>query len=378
MAPALRPAARSRRDLEIHMRLQLTFIPVLLAAATAPGAMAAASAVGPALERPAIEARAASHAVLLGAAHAGQRIVAVGERGIVVLSEDGGASWRQASAPVSVTLTAVRFANAEHGFAVGHAGTVLTTDDGGKTWTRRLDGKRIAEVELEAAQASGDAAALKSAQRLAADGADKPLLDVLVLDARHAVVVGAYGLALVTEDGGATWKSWRSRLENPKELHYYSARQRGSRIAIAGEQGLLLQSTDAGQSFKAVATPYKGSFFTAELPSDHEIVVAGLRGNVWRSTDGAATWSQLPSPMPVSITGSALRPDGSLVLVNQAGMVLTADGNALRPLATPALPPLNAVLPLDANRLLALSINGAQQLGAAGPAQPTQPKKTAP
>ena len=62
------------------------------------------------------------------------RIVAVGERGLVILSDDRGASWRQVPSPVSVTLTMVRFADEQHGVAVGHGGTVLTTDDAGTTW----------------------------------------------------------------------------------------------------------------------------------------------------------------------------------------------------------------------------------------------------
>ncbi len=54
-----------------------------------------------------------------------------GERGIVLLSDDAGVSWRQAKVPVSVSLTAVQFVDAEQGWAVGHLGVVLHTQDGG-------------------------------------------------------------------------------------------------------------------------------------------------------------------------------------------------------------------------------------------------------
>jgi photosystem II stability/assembly factor-like uncharacterized protein len=337
---------------------------VIVVAAAAADATAAAVAGAP--ERAAVETALGARSVLVGAAQAGQRLVAVGERGIILSSDDGGRQWKQASVPVSVTLTAVRFADARNGFAVGHAGTVLSTTDGGQHWSRVLDGMRIAQLALEAAKASGDAAAIRDAERLVADGADKPLLDVLVLDARRAVVVGAYGLALATEDGGATWAPWMARLDNPKGLHLYAIRRHGDALVVAGEQGLLLRSDDAGRSFRRLASPYKGSFFTAEMPSAHEIVVAGLRGNVWRSADAGATWSQLASPVPVSVTASTLRRDGSLVLVNQAGMVLTERAGALAPLPTAALPPLNGVLAREDGSLLALSIHGALVLPAAG------------
>jgi photosystem II stability/assembly factor-like uncharacterized protein len=314
---------------------------------------------GPALDRPAVMAGDAARAVLLGAARAGERIIAVGERGIIVKSDDGGTNWRQAPVPVSVTLTAVRFADAQHGYAVGHGGTVLATSDGGATWTRCLDGRRIAEIELAAAKDSGDAAALKSAERLQADGPDKPLLDVLVLDGRRALVVGAYGLAMLTEDGGRSWASWRARLDNPKELHLYAVRRAGGRIVIAGEQGLVLMSLDDGRSFRRLALPYRGSFFTAELPAARAVVVAGLRGNAWRSDDDGANWVPLASPVPATITASAVSADGTLLFVNQAGLVLTAQGAALAPQPGAPLPPLNALLPLDGGQVLALSMRGA-------------------
>src|SRR5213593_949007 len=79
-----------------------------------------AAPVAEALDRPALPVAMAAKSMLLGAAQAGERLVAVGERGIVVLSEDAGRTWRQARVPVSVTLTAVRFVDAKQGFVVGH------------------------------------------------------------------------------------------------------------------------------------------------------------------------------------------------------------------------------------------------------------------
>ena len=333
---------------------QSTTVVLLLAAA----AVAAAAPVGDALERPAIMSTHAAHSVLLGAAQAGSRLVAVGERGIVVISEDSGASWRHVQTPVSVTLNAVRFADEKHGYAVGHGGTVLVSADGGETWTRCLDGRLAAQLALAAAQTSGDAADLREAERLVAEGPDKPLFDVLVLDPQHAVVVGAYGLAFATDDGGQTWTSWMDRLDNPKGLHLYTIRSRGETIVVAGEQGLVRRSSDAGLHFAVLTTPYRGSYFTAELPTAGGIVVAGLRGNFWRSRDAGASWTQLASPMQASITASAIQSDGALVLVNQAGVVMRAGALELEPISATPLPSLNGVLTTRDGGLFALSSQG--------------------
>lgn len=331
----------------------------VLAVLCACAAASAAEKVGPALERPALMVRAPERAVLLGAAQAGPRWLAVGERGLIVRSDNAGRSWVQAATPVSVTLTAVRFADAQHGIVVGHGGTVLVTHDGGIHWERRLDGRRIPELMLADARARGDAVAQQAAERMRADGPDKPLLDVLMRDSLHAVAVGAYGMALATADGGKNWVSWGARLDNPDALHLYAVRQRGSRIVIAGEQGLVLKSDDGGQTFQRLATPYKGSFFTLELAGEHEIVLAGLRGNVWRSTDDGHAWQQMPVPMPVSIVASQIAGDGTLLLANQAGFVLARrDGAALVPLNRAPLPPLNGLAAGADGVLLALSNQG--------------------
>jgi len=317
-----------------------------------------AAPVGAALERPAVISAFAARAVLQGAARAGERLVAVGERGIVVLSDDGGKRWRQVATPVSVGLTAVRFVDAKHGWAVGHGGVVLASTDGGEHWRKQFDGVRAAKAMLEDAQAWGDERQIADAQRLVAEGADKPFMDALFTDARHGLVVGAYNLAFRTQDGGQTWQAISRRLDNPKGLHLYAVRARGQEIVIAGEQGLVLRSQDGGQTFARLSVPYNGSFFTAELPGEREIVIAGLRGNVWKSSNEGASWQQVMNPVRVSITASALDAKGQVWLGNQAGMVLAYTGEAVVPTPT-KLPSLTALLSVSADQALALSIAGA-------------------
>jgi photosystem II stability/assembly factor-like uncharacterized protein len=320
-----------------------------------------ATPVGAALQRPAVLAKAAARSMLQSAAKSGNRLVAVGERGIVVLSDDQGQTWRQVPVPVSVGLTAVHFIDAQHGWIAGHGGVVLATSDGGQSWNKQLDGLQVAELVLRDAQAAGDTKAIAEGERLVADGADKPFLDIRFDDTQHGLVVGAYNLALTTADGGKTWQPISRRLDNPRGLHLYSARARGNELVISGEQGLVLRSTDHGASFQRLVTPYKGSFFTAALPGAKDIVLAGLRGNVWRSGDGGTTWKQLAMPEPVSVTASALDDQGRLWLTNQAGVVLGLIGDALVPVVT-ALPPLNGLLPLEGDHALALSLTGAVPL----------------
>jgi photosystem II stability/assembly factor-like uncharacterized protein len=329
----------------------------MLVAASA-GASEAVAPSGSALDRPALAVRAPERAVLLGAALAGDRIVAVGERGIVVVSDDGGHRWAQSPTPTSVTLTAVRFVDARRGWAIGHGGIVLASRDGGSSWTRQLDGRRAAQIALVAARETGDAKLIADAERLVADGPDKPFLD-LVVGEKRVLVVGAYGLALASVDGGQTWTSWIGRLPNPKGLHLYVVRQRGDTLLLAGERGLVLMSHDSGQTFRRVETPYKGSFFAAELlTGSTEILLAGLRGNALRSPDGGANWSSLAVPVPVSITATAIDSRGQVLAANQAGMLMSVEGERLVQIRNVELPPLNGLLATGNRSILALSFQG--------------------
>ncbi|MYM26286.1 hypothetical protein GTP46_27010 [Duganella sp. FT135W] len=335
----------------------------------------------PALDRQAVQVHAPGRAVLLASAMAGTRVVAVGERGIVALSDDAAVSWRQAkSVPVGVTLTALYFVDAKKGWAVGHGGVILKTEDGGETWVRQTDGRVLAKLALSAAQAraakmpadAAVAAQLRAAQLLVEDGPDKPLLGLHFDDANHGYVVGSYNLFFETRDGGATWASLMDRLDNPKGSHLYAIGVQGNTIVIAGEQGTLFRSQDAGASFKPLASPYKGSWFSVVMLRDKSLVLAGLRGNALYSSDQGDTWSRIEGAPPVSFFGGASLSDGEVLLSNQAGQILkTRAGAPFTQLSTQSLLPLAGLMPLPGGGLLAVGVTGAIRL------PPSESKKPA-
>ena len=277
---------------------------------------------------PAITSAMAAQSVMLSVARAGQRLVAVGERGFIIVSDDNGGTWKQVSSPVSMTLVKVRFIDERQGWAVGHAGVVLHSQDGGLSWSKQLDGVQAAEIELQEAKRGTDEQ-MAQAQQLVDDGPDKPFLDVLFLDARNGWVVGAYGLAFVTHDGGLSWQSIRSRLDNPNGLHLYSIERMGADLFVAGEQGTLLRSSDEGQTFEALASPYEGTTFGLQATGSGSILAFGLRGKAFESGDRGATWQPLDTLQPITLTSGLRLDDGSVLLADESGRVLRfADGDS--------------------------------------------------
>lgn len=304
---------------------------VLLLAGVFALAVQAAPAV---LERPAMHSAKAERSVMLGLARAGQRLVAVGERGIILLSDDDGVHWRQAEVPVSVNLTAVQFVDARQGWAVGHLGVVLHSADGGETWRKQLDGIQAAKLVLQAAEASGDAAAIEQAQAMVADGPDKPFLDLYFQDARVGYLVGAYNLILRTADGGQSWQSWMQHLDNPQALNLYAIRAWRGDLYIAGERGLLLRSSDGGEHFAALPSPYEGSFFGL-LAARDGLLAYGLRGNAWWSEDGGTSWQTLATGVESALAGALELADGRLLLAGQGGELLAAEPGGARAQSMP-------------------------------------------
>jgi photosystem II stability/assembly factor-like uncharacterized protein len=69
----------------------------------------------------------AASSLLLDIAAAGDRLVAVGERGHILYSDDHGDSWVQTRVPTSVMLTRVFFVSGDLGWAVGHDGNILVS-----------------------------------------------------------------------------------------------------------------------------------------------------------------------------------------------------------------------------------------------------------
>lgn len=227
-------------------------------------------------------ARASASAVLapmLGAARAGQRIVAVGDYGIALLSDDNGKHFRQAGKmPVSSTLTAVSFADEKNGWAVGHWGAIVHTADGGETWSiQRLDTQE-----------------------------DRPLFSVHFFNAEEGVAVGLWSLVLRTNDGGKTWET--VSLPAPPEggradrnLFATFASPKGS-LFVAAERGAVLRSDDKGQTWQYLNTGYKGSFWTGVALHDGTLLVAGLRGSLYRSADDGKSWQAVDSGSKSSLT----------------------------------------------------------------------------
>jgi photosystem II stability/assembly factor-like uncharacterized protein len=286
---------------------------------------------------PAEHLPAAATSMMLSAARADQRIVAVGDHGVVLLSDDSGKSFRQArTVPVSSTLTGVSFVDATHGWAVGHWGVIMRTEDGGERW-------KLQRTDLIN---------------------DQPLFSVYFRNLKEGWAVGLWSLMLHTNDGGANWEP--IKLPAPAgakkaDLNLYRIfPDAAGNLYIACEQGHVVHSADGGNTWSYLDTGYNGSFWTGVALEPGVLLLGGLRGTIYRSDDGGRTWARSQSAFNSSITDMVQLPDRSVVAVALDGVsqVSHDDGATFRGSQRSDRAPLTAVADSPIGTAVVFSANG--------------------
>lgn len=255
---------------------------------------------------------------------------AVGDRGVIWHTRDGGKNWQQQESPVTCRLNSVHFIDARHGWAAGGAttqfthvpqGVVLVTRDGGEKWS--------------------------SLPRLLVPTFQR----IKFFDNRQGVAFGAPSSlfpsgVFTTEDGGRSWTTvpsdegqyWlagdfvdpltgalasrgaapavvRRRTIAPAQTGPLGLRSLRAMQLIAptsgwlvGDGGLIMTTADLGRTWQTAAGELPGGageYFDLHTVAveGQTVWVAGTPGTrVFRSTDGGQTWTahDTGSQVPIS------------------------------------------------------------------------------
>ena len=265
----------------------------------------------------------ASQSLLLDIIRIGEnKLIAVGERGHIILSDDG-QTWQQANVPVQATLTAVYFVDQQHGWAVGHDATILVSVDGGQTWQIQ---QYLPETE-------------------------KPLLDVLFFNQKQGVAIGAYGMFYRTDNGGETWRiEYHNELLFPEDQDYldelkqedeeaYLDEQQSilphfnriiyvnNKLYMVGEIGLIAASEDFGQHWQKLEEVYTGSFYDIKLLKNGDLLASGLRGHLFVSADQAKTWQKIVINSTALLNSIVVAEQKKLYVLGNNGVLLVSEDN---------------------------------------------------
>ncbi|QDU54148.1 YCF48-related protein [Aeoliella mucimassa] len=221
------------------------------------------------------------------------------------------------------TLHDVTFVDAQHGWAVGDRGVILSTDDGGAHWTAQRSGVTCPLLSVSFADdqrgwiVGGSAAPLTHRTtgvvlRTMDGGAhwqtvDTPTLPRLTFvkffDAAHGVATG-YGSSFypagmfATRDGGKSWQALASRSQSTWLAADFVDADTGYLAGAHGARGVVFD--------REIHAPPLGSTDLREpralcAVSTTEAWLVGSDGQVLHSTDSGTTW-QPPTSPPLSLS----------------------------------------------------------------------------
>jgi photosystem II stability/assembly factor-like uncharacterized protein len=240
----------------------------------------------------------------------------VGRSGVLLLSDDKGASWKKSVIKVDdelPNLFAVEVLPSGALVAVGEFGAIVRSEDHGKTWSRSSY-----SIELPTSTVCGVEAEHENSDVVN----EARLTDVRFMDEKSGFSVGEFGLIIKTEDGGRTWKRQNSCSEST--LYGVSVISAKHLLAV-GAEGAVLETTDGGATWKAQPSGTSEHLFGVFADGQRTLVV-GAAGTVLARA-GAEPLHEAKTGVHTWLTSAWLDSKGKgLIVGGRANLLTTQDG----------------------------------------------------
>jgi serine/threonine-protein kinase len=172
----------------------------------------------------------------------------LGNKGLILKSNDGGKSWRNISSSSTELLYEIKFLKGTQiGYIVGKSGTLLKSIDGGDSWNK-----------------------VKPFTR-------KYLKSIDFLNDKVGIIVGGGGSIFRTNDGGETWeKSEFKEIRGLNKIRFI----KDDMAIVCANKGLLLISNDSGYSWQLFDTKTFINLTDIDVTPNDEIYLSGIMGTI--------------------------------------------------------------------------------------------------
>ena len=196
----------------------------------------------------------------------GDRTLIAGQKG-TIMSKTGDGAWETLETPFETRIMKLDFNSSGLVVAVGEFGMIHRSKDGGNTWD---------DIVLDWGQYNDE-------------GYEPHLYDVVVKDDNTVVTVGEFGLILWSDDGGDNFVARHKGDESVFAIHL-DAEGTGTGFAV-GQDNLVLRSQDGGATWQKIAIDGEDANLLGVWSGQNEVVITGIR-SLLRSSDDGQNWSQ--------------------------------------------------------------------------------------
>jgi photosystem II stability/assembly factor-like uncharacterized protein len=230
------------------------------------------------------------HSIKFDASNTSSAIL-VGEDGVILKTNDNGASWQRQQSNISNVLYGNIIVDANTSYVVGENGMLLKTTDGGDSWN------------------------------ILNTGTTEHLKDIEVFGPSNMVICGENGTILTSNDMGETWSIQNITGNNLNDIINVN----GEALIIAGDNSTLLKSLDGGYTWQQLPVYIGGLTMNLKgvgaTDQDH-ITIVGNSSFIYYSTDGGLIW-QYPV---VTSYNSNLNLNSVVIFNTTDGIIVGDDG----------------------------------------------------
>ncbi len=250
----------------------------------------------------------------------------------VAHSTDEGESWVESSGPVRSIIDDAIFLTRTVGFAVGYKGTVLRTIDGGANWIDLSNGDTRSYLSIDGLTANdlwvGSNQRILHSTDMGETWTERLMLtggninDILEISPTRILACSSSGIIYRTTDGGVKWDTVYSITGQMRSI----SRIDGQRYMATGYNGVVVRSEDQGDTWHSVAVPEDGDQFEQSyfLGNNGWLITSSFKKNMWHTTNAGDSWDTITLPIDRFW-------DGVYFITPDTGMVVchsTSEGRA--------------------------------------------------
>jgi photosystem II stability/assembly factor-like uncharacterized protein len=243
---------------------------------------------------------------------------AVGSRGTILSTLDGGQTWKTKSQPTPDVLRDIYFTDEENGWLVCEANVyelkgkadprtyLMQTTDGGETWKRinitgaNVDARLVRAVFSRGGRgwAFGEAGAIFTTRDFGVSWTrlSSPTRHLLLggdfVDDDRGWLVGAGATIIQTSDGGETWHLSRLAQSGQNAVRFAATSFVDNRLGWAvGSGGTIYRTINGGRTWQQQNSGVTADLFDVKFLDAVEGWAVGAEGTIIYTNDGGLHWT---------------------------------------------------------------------------------------